>query len=160
MLVADANIWIDLDAAGLVDAKSFVPLGLETTDFVIHELKHNALGSRLESLGVVAHSMSPEQIAQVYSFRQRSARSSVPDYSTLVVAIDSGAVLVTGDSHLRGVAEAAGLEVHGVLWAIERLMTLGALEPTVAIDAIEDMIAAGARLPAKEVAETISRCKG
>ncbi|MHB8706578.1 MAG: PIN domain-containing protein [Coriobacteriia bacterium] len=157
MLVADANIWIDLDAAGLVETALGSSLGLQTTDLVLHELRQRELGSRLRLGGVIEHSLTPAQVSRVYDLRLEDVRPSIPDYSALVLADDLGVGLITGDGHLRKLATRAGVEVHGVLWVVDALVDEGILKPATAAAAIGAMIRAGSRLPAPEVTARVKR---
>jgi predicted nucleic acid-binding protein len=155
LLVADANIWIDLDAGGLL-CEAVAALGLETTDFVLHELVERSLGERIRSMGVTEHSLTPEQVAEVIERRRKDNHPSVADYSALILASTLKVGLVTGDKHLRIAASRDGVEVHGVIWVVERLVDDG-LDKARAADAIEVMIMRGARLPDGAVRELLGR---
>lgn len=158
MLVADANIWIDLAAGDLLPVALASRLDLATTDLVLHELTRGALGERIAAGGVVVHQLDGAQVLQVFTLRNKDARSSVADYSALVIAQHLGATLLTGDSHLRRAAVAAGLEVHGTLWIIESLLGAGFLGGADAAHALGQMISAGSRLPAREIEALLERC--
>jgi len=160
VLVADANIWIDLAAGDLLPVALASHLDLATTDLVLHELTRDALGERLAADGVVAHELDGSQILQVFTLRNEDARSSVADYSALVIAQHLGATLLTGDSHLRRAAMAAGLEVHGTLWIVEQLLGGGLLDGADAARAVGQMIRAGSRLPVRETDALLERCRG
>lgn len=80
MLVADANIWIDLDSGGLI-SEAVTVLELETTDLVLHELSVRSLGERIRAMGVAEHSLTPQQVSDIYDRRRADARPSVADYS-------------------------------------------------------------------------------
>ena len=67
-------------------------------------------------------------------------------------------ILLTGDSPLRGIAEAAGIEVHGVLRATDEMEAHGILPLQVLYDALrlfrdDDLVF----LPADEVLRRIRR---
>lgn len=158
MLVADANIWIDLDAGGLM-GEAINALELETTDLVLHELTVRSLGERIRAMGVAEHSLTPQQVSEILERRRADARPSVADYSALVIASSLQVALLTGDRNLRTIATHSGVQVHGVLWVVERLV-LGGLDGPRAADAIETMVARGSRLPADKVAERIRRYRG
>ena len=73
----------------------------------------------------------------------------MPDLYVLLLARDRGATLLTGDGHLRRLARERSLVVHGVLWVLEEMVRLGILGDQDAREALDAMILAGARLPAK-----------
>jgi len=159
LLVADANIWIDLDAGGLL-REAVAALGLETTDFVLHELVQRSLGERIRSMGVTEHSLTPRQVVEVMERRREDNHPSIADYSALILASTLKVGLVTGDKHLRTAASRAGVEVHGVIWVVERLVDDDGLDKTRAANAVEAMVARGARLPEGAVRELLSRYRG
>jgi predicted nucleic acid-binding protein len=107
-------------------------------------------------MGVTEHSLTPEQVAEVIERRRKDNHPSVADYSALILASTLKVGLVTGDKHLRIAASRDGVEVHGVIWVVERLVDDG-LDKARAADAIEVMIMRGARLPDGAVRELLGR---
>lgn len=154
--VLDANIPIDFAVADLLDVLFRLPLELHTTDILFAELKRPP-GAILVGLGLQVYPLSGAQLLEVISLQQRYSRLSRSDLSAFVLARDTGAGLLTGDSRLRELAQAAGIEVHGTLWLLEALMThrlLAAAQLSAALNAIQ---AAGGRLPLGEVKDLIRR---
>jgi len=157
VLIADANIWIDLFRGDLLAPTIRSCPGLVTTDLVIHELKDAELGVHLVSAGIDVRSLSGAQVTRVRELRATDFRPSVADYSALVLAEDPGAVLLTGDAALRSIAVAETIEVHGTLWLVESLVVADVLSADMAADGLEVMLAVGRRLPVRETTERIER---
>ena len=82
--------------------------------------------------------------------RTRYRYPSDADLYALRLAIAQRWSLLTGDRELREAAEDRGLEVHGVLWVLDELVSAGVLTMQAAATALERMLAEGARLPADE----------
>ena len=74
-------------------------------------------------------------------------RPSLRDLTSLVVARDAGVVLLTGDGALRKAAAKEGVEVHGVLWVLDRLVGEAGLSPPEAARSLRLMVRGGAWLP-------------
>ena len=151
ILVVDANVWFDLDNAGLLSTVSQLEAELVVPDLLLPELETLTLPN-----SVRVHRSSSAELKAIVEFRRTSPQLTDVDAIALVVSHREHAVLVTGDAHLRKSAESSAVEVHGVLWVLDRLIGCGALTETLAADALRQMIDGGAHLPAQEVAQRLS----
>jgi len=82
--------------------------------------------------------------------RGKNPPLSIADLSVLVLARQTGAVLLSGDGPLRTVARREGVEVHGILWVLDRLVAGGVLSGRRAAEVIGVMRQNGSRLPEEE----------
>jgi predicted nucleic acid-binding protein len=57
---------------------------------------------------------------------------------------------VTGDNHLKQLAAQNGLTVHGIIWFLDEMVRLEIIAPQTAGEALQKIIAQGARLPIEE----------
>lgn len=153
--VTDANIWIDLDEGGLLGRVFDLGDDLSIPDLIFAELRTPDT-SLLEELGLKIVGLSGFQLADVQAnLARRYPKPSVVDLTALVVARDQDLVLLTGDGALREAGEAEGVEVHGVLWLLDRMVGEGVLAPPEAARSLRLVMSAGARLPRKEVGKRL-----
>jgi hypothetical protein len=73
------------------------------------------------------------------------------DLFALVLVMQEGAVLLTGDGALRKAAYNEGVEHHGTLWLLDAMIEVGTISGTKGCTSLELMINVGRRLPKKEV---------
>ena len=98
--------------------------------------------------GLRQESLPGDGVRTALELLAQERRISVQDAFALVLAErPPRRVLLTGEKRLRALAEQRGVEVHGTLWLLERMIEAGALSPTLAADALERMLECGRRLP-------------
>lgn len=146
LLVTDTNIWIDLENGSLLDTIVDLPYQLIMTDFAADELFPNQW-ARLMALGIQVYPLSPEQISDIYDLNQQHKTVSTTDISSLVLARDLPAILLSGDNPLRKLAEEFAIEVHGVLWVLDKIVQHQLISPQRACAALKRILAENARLP-------------
>jgi len=148
-LVTDANVWIDLDNGGLVALTFALPYEFASPNIVVAELQ-GELGGLVADQGLRGVPREMATSEQWFAMRRRYARPSDADIEALLLAIEWGSGLLTGDKDLRRAAEAAGLVVHGVLWVLDELVGTKLLAPRGATRALRAMLEKGAHLPEDE----------
>lgn len=117
----DASALIDIQKAGLLEQYSKIGFTLVLPDVVQAELRDMTVVD-FEKLGFEVASLDGRGVLAVKEIRDAHAGLSLADTFALVVAEDvSGSVLLTGDRQLRIVAQKRGVEVHGVLWMLDRM---------------------------------------
>jgi hypothetical protein len=134
--VTDTNVWIDLQAGGLLDNVFELEVRWLIPDLVYRELKE-PLASLLVGWGLDQRSLDGDEVEAVVALGATYPRPSRTDLATLVVARAEGGILVTGDGALRSAAEAEGLEVHGTLWVADLLVDTGTSAPREVARALE-----------------------
>jgi predicted nucleic acid-binding protein len=95
--------------------------------------------------------MPGEFRVEIIALRSGYSALSLNDVAAFVLARNLGVGLLTGDRRLRALAEQSGVEVHGTLWLLERMITHELIAPSQAVAALDAMLGAGSRLPAAEV---------
>lgn len=148
--VTDTNVWIDLDIGSLTDLIFRLPLNLQAPEVIVVELEKPD-GKTLAGRGLLVRELTGSQVLEVTRLAQRYIRPSRSDLFALVLARSQGAMLLTGDRHLRSAAESEGVKVHGTLWLIDELVKAGLIEKRDATERLSRMVQAGRRLPADEV---------
>ena len=157
--VIDSSVLIDLEAGGILRALFGLSIYPMATDFVIDGLQEPD-AQRLQNYGLVACELSADRIQELVQLRSLYSRPSIGDLSTLVLARDMGAVLLTSDRHLRAVAHQEGVSVHGTLWLLDEMVSHHIISPPVAAQALRRMLERGSRLPSKECEKRLSRWGG
>jgi predicted nucleic acid-binding protein len=149
--ISDTNIWIDFRHAGLLEVLFTLPFTLCCTDFVLNELNdfdHDDLIAR----GLQVIELDEASILGLTELKTEHNNSSLADVSCYHLAKQSGFPLLTGDGQLRKQAVKDGLQVHGVLWLLDKVVELGLISPQRAHTSLTTMLAANARLPKAECA--------
>ena len=155
--IVDTCVCIDLAHGRMLTHLIRIGLRWVLPDAIAHELRRPPAADFVAA-GMEIVAASPEEVAQVQVWRRAYRKPSTADLFALAMARARGAVLLTGDRHLRAAAEEQGVEAHGVLWVLDRREGHVARPRLVA--ALEAMQAAGARLPAGEVAQRLARWRG
>lgn len=151
LCVTDTNVWIDLEAAGLIELAFQLPLEFQAPDVIVAELTKPE-GKDLVSRGLRERKLTGPEVLNVAALAARHRRPSRVDLFALALARSGGAILLTGDRHLREAAEQEGVEVHGTLWLIDRMVERSLLEPGEAARRLRQARERGRRLPIKQAA--------
>lgn len=102
------------------------------------------------TLGLDVRSLDEDAITALQELTQAHNNSSLADVSCYYLARSTGFPLLTGDGQLRKQAAKDGLQVHGALWLLDRLVEHAVLSKRAAADGLAAMLATGARLPNPE----------
>ena len=144
--VVDTGVLIDLHVGRLLRPVFQLPLFLMAPDVLIAELQKPD-GDLLVDYGLTRIELSGDEVQEVYRLATLYRGPSVNDLFALVAAKTMGALLLTGDRHLREAAEREGVPVHGILWLLDEIVRLALIPPLVAAQALERMLESGSRLP-------------
>lgn len=161
--VKDANVLIDLEIAGLLDL--WFQLGHQTitTDLVIRQLKtggHNEAISHVSTGNIEVHKCSGEFLVRAFELMtQIGSGPDIADCSVLLLAIDLGAMLLSGDKPLRKGATQNQVEVHGTLWILDELVATKLLSKPTAAAKLEHLIEQDSFYPKDECQKRLTRWK-
>lgn len=155
--VTDANIWIDIHNADLLDAVFELEHTWRTPDIIVRDEVLTVDRSLLVELGLDVRTLSGEELNQIAALNGRYPNPSPKDLAVLVVADADDGIVVTGDGALRDAAEAEGATVHGVLWVLDQLVDQNIIKPSRAAAALDAMIQQGSRLPEEHVQDRLRR---
>jgi len=156
VLVTDTNIWIDLENCGILVEVFRLTYQFLISDFAILELIRPRWET-LEVLGLRAHELPVERVVELFQLRQAYRNLSIVDLAAFLLAKMLDATLLTGDWRLNELANASGLSVHGALWLLDEMVHFKALTPRQAASALTRMLELGARLPAEECSNRLTR---
>lgn len=158
LLVSDANIFIDFEAAGLLTELFRLPHEIVVPD-VLYEQELSNRHGHLCGLGLKVHGLNDAQVAVAYTMHTKYKGPSVIDLFALTLAKSLGCPLVTGDRRLREAAASEGTQVMGTLSLVEHLFLEGILDVPAIESAYEQMQTAGRRLPKNEIVAQLARLK-
>jgi predicted nucleic acid-binding protein len=163
LIVSDSSCLIDLRKADLLPAFVELPYELVVPDVLVDQellcfsksqlalIRRRMTVASLEGPGV-------ERVGEVQSV---TPALSLYDCFAYVVAEERpGSILLTGDRRLRTLAKEDGMEVHGVLWAVEQLAEHRKAPRKVLVAGLETLRAdPSARLPKAALGRLISELR-
>lgn len=152
--VQDANVFIDLEMAGLFEAWFQTGIETHTTDLIREELNdgdHRTAIEYLRSGKIQVHGLDAEEIAQVATlFGEVDSSASFNDCSVLFLAMKLKAALISGDRALRKAAKDREVEVRGTLWIFDELVARQIIPGGVAAEKLEYLRAQDRYFPEAE----------
>jgi len=153
--IADANIWIDLQVGALLDAPFATGDTWVTPDIILLELGEDA--QQLIDRGLEQRTLTGDELEHVVTLAETYPRPSEADLAALLLADLEGSILVTGDAALREAAQKEGVEVHGTLWILDRLVAEEIITTGQAAQGLRLMVEHDRRLPEREVNRRLAR---
>lgn len=152
--IMDSSVVISLHKGDILDLLTCLDWELMAPDLILDELAQPS-GSDLEQSGIARGILTGQEMQKVYELASNHPEVSSPDFSVLVLAVREGTVLLTDDRNLRKVAADKGVEVHGTLWVMDRLVEQGVLTKELASHSLDMMVKKGRRFPPAEVARRL-----
>ena len=128
-VVSDTSCMIDLRKVDLLEELLQLPYTFVMPDVLfddewlcLTEGKKAALCKK----GLEVRELSSEAVGKASQHFNRHASLALNDCFALALAVETeGCTLLTGDGHLRQVAQRFGIQTRGVLWVIDELETHG-----------------------------------
>jgi predicted nucleic acid-binding protein len=146
-IVADANVWIDLKEARLIEAAFRLPCLFATPDVICDKELMDPPAEKLRELGLRCISLPGHVVLDVARLRREYKSPGLNDLFALALAKWLGWPLLTGDKDLRIAAEKENVSVHGILWLLDMMVLVGVCSPLERGRAILRMLRSGRRLP-------------
>lgn len=156
LLISDANIFIDMEAGGLVEAMFSLPETFAVPDILFRE-ELAEYNPELSGLGLQVMSLTEERVAESMRLRLVHKHPSQNDLFALALAKQESCPLLTGDRRLRKAAEQEGVELKGTLWLVERMVEEAIISVEGAAEAYEGMRREKRWLPWAEVTKQLKR---
>lgn len=94
-------------------------------------------------------------VALVFRWREIYRKPSLPDLFAMGIARKSGAILLTGDKHLRAASQNEEVEARGILWLLDQLE--GRVSQARLAQALAQILSKGAFLPKLECDKRLKR---
>jgi len=152
ILVSDTSVLIDLERGSLLESMFSLSATFAVPDVLYERELKGYGGENLLALGLKVLELDGDGVLLAQAYRAQSKQISLPDCFALALAHRDGHTLLTGDGALRALAESEGVECHGVLWVVDRLVEAKSI-PRVMLAAKLEQIASHprCRLPRREV---------
>ncbi|MGO2344034.1 PIN domain-containing protein [Vibrio litoralis] len=146
LLISDANILIDMEEGGLLEAMFQLPFNFATPDFLFFEELEEE-HSHLPDLGLALKEVSSESMMYAMQLTGTYTQASRNDCFALALAKQEQCPLLTGDMALRKAAEKEAAIVKGTIWLVIQLVVHQQINTEQAREAYRRMQANGRRLP-------------
>lgn len=166
IVVNDTNILIDLYNSGLLPYCKRLNLEFRTLDVVMNEIEvpdqQKAIQSIIDDGTLTVFPLSGAQIGTVLqkvAEYQGACNLSVVDISVMVYAIENNCRLLTGDKKLKEKAILENVNVSGILFLTDMLMTDSSISNAEMITALEKLLSSNNRLPKNKIKERINTLK-
>lgn len=151
-LVSDTSVIIDLERGDLLEPAFVLNDTMVVPDLLFAQELDDDFGQQLVAMGLRVEELDSAEVARATALRRAEARLSIADTFAYALARGRGWVLLTGDAVLRAAAAAEGIEVHGVLWVLDRIEHEGACDTQRLHDGLSRTFAhPRCRLPRREV---------
>ncbi len=160
IIVNDANILIDLAELDLIEKLSELGAALHTNDFVLSEIKESSQREKIdlfvsEKIITVA-STGSEEVIVISQMTIENKGLSFEDCSVWHYAKKSNGLLLTGDKKLKTCAEKDGVEVRGIIYVLDELLSNNIISEETAIIKIKELYSLNKWLPKNEINARIS----
>lgn len=149
---------------GLLEKMCHLPYVIHTVDFVESEIidpeQREAFLDLSQRGMIVVNSFSPSEVVEIVSEHATvSGNLSIPDCSVCYYARKHRIPMLTGDRRLRKYAEQTSIEVHGILFLFEEMVSHRIIPQNEAADKLLELMKRNIRLPKAAIFERIERWK-
>jgi predicted nucleic acid-binding protein len=163
IIINDANILIDLVHLVLMDQFVLLELELKVTDFVFEELnaeQKNIIINYIEEGYIeLIITDNEEDYVRISNILAKNSGLSFEDCTVWHYAEKLNGILLTGDGKLRKQATENGIEVKGIFYIFDELLSAKLITFDEAIDKIELLYSINTRLPQDAKKERILKWK-
>ena len=122
VVVSDTSVLFDLDHGSLLTAAFRLSYDFVVPDLPFERELKGGGGGELRNQGLKVAALDGDGVALALGYHRANRPLSLPDGFALALAKTSGWMLLTGDARLRQVAEREGVDCHGALWLLDRLL--------------------------------------
>jgi len=155
LVVSDANIFVDIEVAGLTRAIFQLPEQFAVPN-ILYEEELRAHHPDLPGYGLVILDIGAEYVREAERLAGLYRKPGHNDLLALALAKQERCPLLTGDRDLRNAAESEAVIVRGTLWLVEQLLIRNVINYPEAKDAYARMKEQGRRLPWDEVVRQLA----
>ncbi len=165
IIVSDSSCLIDLRKASLLEAFLKLPYEILIPNTLFEDELLKFTGAQKKLLvrgGLKVIDIPGERVLRAQQVVRGNPQLSIHDGFAFVLAeTHTDCILLTGDGHLRTLATANHIEVHGVLWVVDEIHANG-LTAAASLHAALLLLSADStiRLPRRELTAAIKRYDG
>jgi len=121
LLISDSNIFIDLISGDLLQIMFQLPEEFAVPN-ILYKEELAEQHSDLPGYGLKVLEIQGEFMMQAYRLRAEYKSPGQNDLFALALAKQEACPLVAGDRDLRNAAKEEGVELHGTLWLVDRMI--------------------------------------
>lgn len=161
LIITDVSVLFDLYQLEILPEFFALKAEISTTSFVYNEIVianqvvEFEVYKRSQKLNVIM--LTDEEQDAVNQFATKRNLKSLPDKTMLWKSIQLNCSLLTCDRKLKLEAKEHGVEVHGSIWVIEKLVEENVLDKSKAIALLEQLKTINDRLPMEEIDKVIKK---
>lgn len=161
LIITDVSVLFDLYQLEILPEFFALKAEISTTSFVYNEIVITnqvvefEVYKRSQKLNVIM--LTDEEQEAVNQFATKRNLKSLPDKTMLWKSIQLNCALLTCDRKLKLEAKDHGVEVHGSIWVIEKLVEENILDKSKAIALLEQLKTVNDRLPMEEIDKVIKK---
>lgn len=160
ILINDANILIDLAELNLLDSFASLSFELYTTDFVLNEINNKTQRDKLNEYIkvdklVIIRTENIIDYRGISMLKSQNRGLSIEVCSVWYYAKIMNAILITGDALLRKQAQNSSVEVRGIIFVFDQLVSQNLLEKSYAAMKLKELRKLNPRLPLAEIEKRI-----
>lgn len=161
LLITDTNIFFDIIGIGALP--EFLSLDYEicTTIFVIQEIRQSdqqeAIEVFIRAKKLTIIEFESDEIGEIEEFKTSKNFKGITDKSVLWKSLKLNCPLLTGDRKLRSEAVNQGVEAHGTIWVIEKLVEKNLIDMAKGIHLLETLKQVNSSLPFDEIDKLIKK---
>jgi predicted nucleic acid-binding protein len=163
LIITDVSVLFDLFQLEILPEFFALRAEISITSFVYNEILvanqvvEFEVYKRTKKLNVII--LSDEEQEAVTRFATKRNLKSLPDKTMLWKSIQLNCALLTCDKKLKSEAKEHGVEVHGSIWVIEKLVEQNVLDHSKAIALLDQLKTVNDRLPMEEIDKVINKLK-
>jgi rRNA-processing protein FCF1 len=129
LIVTDANILIYLSRLDLIESFFNMNFSVHTTDFIIDEYYRGKKKEKnLKNINKYMRSGKIEvhvyDYNKIFTLHEQKKSLTASDCSIYILSREIKAILLTGDRKLKLFSEKGDVEVHGIIWLIDKCITM------------------------------------
>lgn len=160
VLVIDSCIWIDLAKGGVLEEVFQLPQKIIDPDVLIQEEVRPTNWEKLANLGINFNPASSDEVAEVSRINNANRSISFYDASALELAKRVNGLLLTDDGQLIKAAREHSVQVEGIIWLLNEMVTHKCISGIEAIAALERINQSGHTILETEIAKWKKRWTG
>ncbi len=159
LYVTDANIFIDLHHAGLLDLLEDMGLDIATSSLVVDELNEQQQADINRLIDRKSLEIRDISLTEIKALALPKGLS-LPDRSVICLVLREHGILLSGDGLLRRTANKLKVETHGLLWLFDAFVEAHLLLPHVAAEKLIWLVEQkGSRQPEEEYRARLEKWK-
>jgi len=147
--ITDANIFIDLHSLDILESIFSLDFEFHTTQEVIDELEDDQIEelTRISVAGhIEIHVLTPEELEELQNLDVSPGLSNT-DRSIIICTQKVESMVLTGDMKLRHTLQESGIEVHGILWVFDEMISAEIITEENAANLLESLMEINTWLP-------------